>query len=107
MPFISFIYKIKNESTTYYGKCFMEYISDDHTGLDNEVKKYLCTGLNNYRTMYNLPILEYSDLSVGVISYSINYNFNIRSSENEINCFDFYYDEQSGTYFVNGNTYTI
>ena len=41
MPFITFIYKVGKNSKTYYGKYCFDYISDDHEGLDNEVKYFL------------------------------------------------------------------
>jgi hypothetical protein len=44
MPFITFIYKVGNNPKTYYGKCCMEYISDDHERLDTEVKHIVKKG---------------------------------------------------------------
>ena len=41
MPFITFIYKVGKNHKTYYGKYCFDYISDDHEGLDNEVKYIL------------------------------------------------------------------
>ena len=38
MPFITFIYKVGKNPKIYYGKYCIDYISDDHDGLDNEVK---------------------------------------------------------------------
>ena len=49
MSFITFIYKVGKNYKTYYGKYCFDYISDDHEGLDNEVKDILITGLNKYR----------------------------------------------------------
>lgn len=48
MPFITFIYKV-GKKKTYYGKYCSDYISDDHDGLDNEVKYILLSGINEYR----------------------------------------------------------
>ena len=49
MSFITFIYRIRKNPKTYYGKCFFDYISDNHEGLDNEVKYFLKQGLNAHR----------------------------------------------------------
>lgn len=49
MPFITFIYKVGKNNKTYYGKYCFEDMSDDHDGLDNEVKYILIKGLNEYR----------------------------------------------------------
>ena len=38
MPFITFIYRIGNNNKVFYGKYVCDYISDDHDGLDNEIK---------------------------------------------------------------------
>ena len=55
MPFITFIYKVGKNPKTYYGKYCFDYISDDHEGLDNEVKYILKQSLNQYRTQNNIP----------------------------------------------------
>lgn len=54
MGFITFIYRIKNNPNTYYGKYCFDYISDDHEGLDNEVKYVLKEGLNKFRSRNGL-----------------------------------------------------
>lgn len=54
MPFITFIYKIGKTNKTYYGKYCSDYISDDHNGLDIEVKYDLVKGLNEFRKQNNM-----------------------------------------------------
>ena len=101
MPFISFIYKVGNNKKTYYGKYCTDYISDDHEGLDNEVKYILKRGLNTYRKNNNIPKLK-SNIMIGILSLSSNDIIPTYSSDNEIKCFDFYCDYDNKTY-INGN----
>jgi len=100
MPFITFIYKVGKNPKTYYGKCCLDYISDDHTGLDNEVKYILTQGLNKYREQNNLQKRK-SKITIGVLSFSSNNIIMTYSSPKEIKCFDFYYTYDKKTY-VNG-----
>jgi hypothetical protein len=48
MIFLTFIYKIKNNTRTFYGKYCTKYISNDHEGLDLEVKEKLINAINIY-----------------------------------------------------------
>lgn len=89
MKFITFIYKIGNN--VYYGKHVTDYISDDHDGLDIEVKNKLLESINKYRKQKNYSII--SDIDVGVISFSSNNIIPIFSSDHEIKCFNYYYEE--------------
>jgi hypothetical protein len=99
MPFITFIYKVGKNPKTYYGKYCSDYISDDHDGLDNEVKYILKQSLNQYRKQHNQKII--SKLIIGILSFSSNEHTPTYSTNNEIQCFDFYknYDEQI---YING-----
>jgi hypothetical protein len=99
MPFITFIYKVGKNPKTYYGKYCSDYISDDHEGLDNEVKYILKQSLNQYRTQNNKKII--SKLMIGILSFSSNEDTPTYSTNNEIQCFDFYksYDEKI---YING-----
>ena len=101
MSFISFIYKVGNNKKTYYGKYCTDYISDDHEGLDNEVKYILKRGLNAYRKNNNIPKLK-SNIMIGILSLSSNDIIPTYSSDNEIKCFDFYCDYDNKIY-INGN----
>lgn len=103
MSFITFIYKIGNNSKTYYGKYITDYVSDDHTGLDEEVKYTLIVGINQYRKKKALPKLH-SKINIGIISFSSNKYISVYSTENEIKCFDFYFiEEQNDTkMYING-----
>ena len=49
MPFITFIYKIKNINRVFYGKYICDYISDDNEGLDVEVMPYLFKEINKFQ----------------------------------------------------------
>lgn len=100
MPFITFIYKVGKNSKTYYGKYCSDYISDDHEGLDNEVKYILKQSLNKYRKQNNIQKIK-SKLMVGILSFSSSETTPTYSTDNEIKCFDFYkkYDEQI---YING-----
>ena len=102
MSFITFIYKVGNNNKTYYGKYCNNYISDDHEGLDNEVKYRLIHALNAHRKKNNIPILK-SKILVGIISFSSNENIPTYSTNNEIKCFDFYRSYRGETY-INGKS---
>ena len=100
MCFITFIYKIGKDLTTYYGKYASDSISDDHEGLDKEVKPFLIDGLNAYRKRNNIPEIDV-DICVGILSFSTNSFIPTFSSDDEIKCFDFYYEkynQKSKTY---------
>jgi len=100
MPFISFIYKVGNNNKRYYGKYCADYISDDHEGLDNEVKYILIKGLNTYRKQNNIQKIK-SKVIVGILSFSSDTIIPTYSSNNEIKCFDFYCDYDNKIY-ING-----
>jgi len=99
MSFITFIYKVGKNPKTYYGKYCSDYISDDHEGLDNEVKYILKQSLTQYRKQNNKKII--SKLMIGILSFSSNEDTPTYSTNNEIQCFDFYksYDEKI---YING-----
>jgi len=90
MPFISFIYRIGNNKKIYYGKYVFDYISDDHEGLDNEIKFDVTDGINKYRTQNGLEKLN-KKIKIGILSFSKNEYIPTYSSDEEIECFDFYY----------------
>lgn len=85
---------------TYYGKCCLDYISDDHEGLDNEVKYILKKGINKYRKQNNIQKIK-SKIIIGILSFSHNKYISTYSTNSEIKCFDFYktYDEKI---YING-----
>jgi len=100
MPFITFIYKVGKNYKTYYGKYCFDYISDDHDGLDSEVKDVLLQGLNEYRRKNNNQELK-SKIIIGILSFSSNDIIPTYSTDNEIKCFDFYYNYDNKIY-ING-----
>ena len=100
MSFITFIYKVGKNDKTYYGKYCVDYVSDDHDGLDNEVKDILINGLNEYRKKNNIEKLK-SNIMIGILSFSSNDIVPTYSTDNEIKCFDFYYNYDNNIY-ING-----
>lgn len=78
-------------------------ISDDHEGLDNEVREMVIKGVNGFRKEKGLtPINE---VVIGVLSYSFDNFAPSYSSEKEIKAFDFYCDElnfSSCHIYING-----
>ena len=100
MTFITFIYKVGKNYKTYYGKYCFDNISDNHEGLDNEVKDILIKGLNEYRKKNNIKELK-SEIIIGILSFSSNSIIPTYSTDNEIKCFDFYYNYDNKIY-ING-----
>ena len=88
MMFITFIYKVGKNPKTYYGKCCFDYISDDHEGLDNEVKYILKQSLNKYRKQNNIQKIK-SKINIGILSFSSDILIPTYSSNDEIKCFEF------------------
>ena len=104
MPFISFIYRVGKSKKTYYGKYCSDYISDDHEGLDTEVKYSLLKGLKKYNEETNTETQNPKKnlkVTVGVLSFSSSKHIPTYSSENEMKCFDFYHDYDNKIY-ING-----
>lgn len=79
---------------------YSDYVSDDHEGLDLEVKYDLINGLNKYRQKKGLPKLK-AKIIIGVMSFSSNEIVPTYSTKNEIKCFDFYHDFDTNIY-ING-----
>ena len=100
MTFITFIYKVGKNNKTYYGKCCFDYFSDDHEGLDDVVKNILLKGLNEYRKKKNIQKLK-SKIMIGILSFSSNDIIPTYSTDDEIKCFDFYYENYDKIY-ING-----
>ena len=100
MGFITFIYKIGRNSKTYYGKYCFDYISDDHEGLDCEVKYVLLHSINKFRENKNIPQLK-TKIIIGIMSFSLDKDIPTYSTNKEIKCFDFYYDYDKKIY-ING-----
>jgi hypothetical protein len=90
MPFITFIYKIGNNPKIYYGKYVCDSISDDHEGLDNEIKPALIEGLNKYRQKRGLTKIK-TWVFIGILSFSSNEYIPMFSTNSEIKVFDFYF----------------
>jgi hypothetical protein len=87
--FITFIFKLPNQpGQTLYGKYYTDYISDDHEGLDAEIKPFLLQGIRKYQKIE--PKVEVEDVHIGIISVSDHNYISVHSTDEERNCFDFY-----------------
>ena len=105
--FITFIYRIENNPKTYYGKYCTDYISDDHEGLDQEVSYRLLSGINKYRKQKKEEKITENNINIGVLSFSWNRYIPVYSSDKEIKCFDFYYENNDNgdeTFYINGKS---
>ena len=90
MPFVTFIYRIANNKKVFYGKYVCDYISDDHDGLDNEIKGILNCGMNEYRKQMGFVKIN-KKISIGILSLCVHDYIPTYSSDSEIQCFDFYH----------------
>jgi hypothetical protein len=92
MPFVSFIYRIGKKQ--YFGKYVSGQISDDvdiNDMLEGVVMEVLNKHLKN----------KVKKVKVGILGCSYNDYYNV--TENEIKCFDFYWDEgYPSKYYING-----
>jgi predicted secreted protein len=64
------------------------------------VKNILLQGLNEYRTKKNIQKLK-TNIIVGILSFSSNDIIPTDSTDDEIKCFDFYYEKYDKVY-ING-----
>lgn len=104
MSFITFIYRISEDPHTYYGKYAFNRISDDHEGLDHEIKNLLYRGYKMHRKNNGMCVLPFVSFTVGILSYSSNKYIPVYSTEEEYKCFDFYcveYDYEL-KYYIDG-----
>ena len=90
MPFITFIYRIENTEKIFYGKYVCDYVSNNNEELDIEIKPVVINGINEYRNQKGLNKLD-KNVFIGILSFSENRHTYIYSSDEEIECFDFYY----------------
>jgi|LakMenEpi03Aug12_release.lakeMendotaPanAssembly.Ray.scaffolds.fasta_scaffold1763410_1 hypothetical protein len=105
--FITFIYRIRGNPTTCYGKFIFTHLSDDHDGLDAEMRSVLVNALNRQREKEGLgdsAILREEQVTLGIFSVSSEQLFPIYSTEEEIQVFDFYY-KSSGYLYDSSRTY--
>ena len=109
MASITFIYRIHNQSKAFYGKLVKPTLSDDHEGIDREVRNYVLSGLNAYRKQKNMaPFADGSKLQIGILGMM---NGNIYfCTHDERTCFDFYAREQEQGrvhYYINGREISV
>lgn len=87
---ISFMYKIKDDPKTYYGKSIY-FISDIHNGLNEEIFPIVLASINKFRIKQKIELLEKDEIVLGVLYACPDYKNPIDwSSRNEIKCFDYY-----------------
>jgi hypothetical protein len=103
---ISFIYKINNDVNINFGKIKLNYIPEQHLGLDLFIKpdvwNCITNGLNKDETLYHLTI--------GVIGILVDnmYATHYTCTATEINIFTVYiYEQLNNTYYYyNGKNVT-
>jgi hypothetical protein len=96
---ITFIFKLESRpNKLFYGKYYTDTITPDHEGIDLEIKPYLLKGIceNHKREQIQKRVnpqhfSEFKEnVPIGIISVSSLKHISIHSSNEEINCFDFY-----------------
>ena len=92
MPFVTFIYKIGKR--TYYGKYIFNCMSDDHDGLDDQIRPLVLDGINRFRDQKGLTPLHY--VKIGILSFSVDDYIPCYSSDKE-------YYKTTKKLYVNGN----
>ena len=104
MHTITFIYRIDKSIKTNFGKFMAHYSSDDHSGLDTIIRPKLTYGLNKHRRLNNKNKLKQS-IFIGILSYSNDFmNY---SSEKEVRCFDFLYEQYKTNSLVDVEDYWV
>ncbi len=69
------------------------------------MKKGVKSGLNAHRVNNGLPKLKSKDICIGILSFSRNEYIPTYSTDEEIQCFDFYclsYERQTVKYYIDG-----
>lgn len=89
MYYISFIYRI-NDNSREFGKANLEYISDDHDGLDYEIQFVIGRLQSKLEKHFGYVI---NNISIGIIGTSDDF-----SSSDEKNVFDLYINERHNEY---------
>jgi hypothetical protein len=100
--FITFFYRVSSNPTRCYGKYVATHFSDDHEGLDAEMRSVLVNALNRLREEED--VLREEEVSLGILSVSYGDSFPIYSTEEEIRAFDFYHTT-SGYLYECSKTY--
>lgn len=99
MPEITFIFKTNINPSIQYGKLILNYINDEHAGVDNIVKPYIYNAINSYLTNHSLPTLK--TVEIGILGLS---NVYCSSDEPKMNMFQLYIDckRKNNIYYYNG-----
>jgi len=90
---ITFIFKFNNEKNNKYGKILLRYLSDNHEGIDNEIRDIVENAINLYMTSNLLSNIN--NLKIGIIGII---DGNLYSSDNEISIYDLYIDSSNKEY---------
>lgn len=103
MPSVSFIYRIGNNKTTYYGKFITNNLMNYSDSIDTELRTIVKHYLNLYRKTKNQPAIKHK-IHIGVLSCSTEHSCLDDCSMKEKNCFDFYLFEinSNSISYVNG-----
>ena len=104
---ITFIFKLASRpNQTFYGKYYTDTISPDHEGLDVEIRPYLIKGISEYIKQEQKYFSEFKEnVPIGIISVSSLKHLSIHSSNEEINCFDFYCEKFTINHTINMKMY--
>lgn len=90
--FVTFIYKVRGNPTTCYGKYLSNDLSDDRHGLDVIVRSVLVNGLNKQCQRDGLDrVIREEFVTVGILSVDVGDVY--YSTDEEIQAFDFYYTD--------------
>ena len=83
--FITFIFKyLCNPSEIFHGKYYTDYISDEHEGLDKEIKPYLLKGINEFQKIKCLPEVEIIHIGIMSVSDDNCISISIHSGDEEM-----------------------
>jgi len=111
---ITFIFKLASRpNQAFYGKYYTDTISPEHEGLDVEIRPYLIKGISEYhrqdQIQKRINPLQFSEFKenvpIGIISVSSLKHISIHSSNQEINCFDFYCEKFTINHTINMKMY--
>ena len=99
MPEITFIFKTDINPSIQYGKLILNYIIDEHAGIDNIVKPYIYNAINSYLTNHSLPTLK--TVEIGILGLINDW---CSSDEPNMNMFQLYIDcnNNNKIYYYNG-----
>jgi hypothetical protein len=104
---VAFIFRTDINPTIQYGKIKLNYLSDDHDGIDNEINPIVYESINTFMTIHSLPNI--TNVDIGILGVSNEWHNRCSDDEQKINIFNLYIDCSNGywkkhTYNYNGET---